>query len=236
MIVSIMQPAYLPWLGWFDRVARSDLHVVLDSVPLGHQNRNNFTCRNRVRTAAGPAWLTVPVRKGSDGVAIRDVMLADQPGWERRHRETLRHAYGRAPHWAVLDAALADVYARPWTHLAPLLEETTARLRGLLGCRTPTVRASTLDVTGAKSGLILAICRAVGATTYVSGPFGRDYLDAAAFADAGIALQFHDYAHPVYSQGRAPFEPYLSVVDLLAHHGPDARAILSGTPVVPVEA
>lgn len=230
MIVSIMQPAYLPWLGYFDRLARSDLHIVLDSVPLGHQNRTNFTCRNRVRTVNGASWLTVPVRKGSDLEPIDNVVLADDAGWPRKHWETLRHAYGRTAHWHALSEALSGCYATAWTQLAPLLHDSTTRLSALLGVHTPTQRASALGVTGSKSALILSICRAVGATTYLSGPFGRDYLDGVAFADAGIAIAYHDYAHPAYSQGaHAEFLPYLSVVDLLAHCGPDSSAILSKT-------
>ena len=233
MIVSIMQPAYLPWLGYFDRISRSDLHIVLDSVPLGHQNRTNFTARNRIRTSSGATWLTVPLQRGSDSVAINQVAIADIPTWSRKHWETLRHAYSKAAHWHTVESTLSACYSQQFSALAPLLQATTSPLLSQLGIVTPMVSASTLLVRGAKSDLILALCQAVGATTYLSGPFGRDYLNVETFSRANIEIEFHDYLHPTYLQGAAAeFIPYLSVVDLLAHHGADSAAIFASTPLV----
>lgn len=243
MIVSIMQPAYLPWLGYFDRLRRSDLHIVLDSVPLGTSNRNNFTARNRVRVGsanAAPVWLSVPLMSGQHDTIIRDVVLADQPGWARKHAATLRHAYARAAHGEYsalmadrIEAAAQAQYALPSGRLLPLLDVTTAALREWMGITTPTVSASTLHVSGAKSGLILALCQQVGATTYLSGPFGRDYLDLDAFTAAGIRVAFHDYMHPVYPQAGAGFVPYLSAIDLVANLGPASRDVLSASGALP---
>lgn len=228
MIVSIMQPAYLPWLGYFDRIWRSDLHIVLDSVPLGFQTKTAFTTRNRIRTAAGATWLTVPVQSGQHQTIIHDVVLAATTPWARKHGESLRHAYGRAAHWDAVAPLVPTLYQPEWTTLTSVLDTATAWLCDTLRITTPTVRASSLPVQGSKGDLILALCTAVGASTYLSGPFGRDYLNAQAFSDAGVALTFHDYAHPEYTQGSAPFLPYLSVVDLLAHHGPRSLDILTG--------
>jgi hypothetical protein len=226
MIVSIMQPAYLPWLGYFDRIARSDLHIVLDTVQLEHQTKTAFTNRNKVRTSAGWSWLTVPVRTAGEQPRIADVQLADPASWVRKHRETLRQAYGRAPYWNTMAPFVAEFYHREWPTLAPLLDETTSWLRNALALSTPVVAASTLGVNGSKGDLVVALCRAVGAGTYLSGPFGRDYLDPLAFETADIRLTFHDYVHPTYSQTHGEFVPYMSVVDLLANHGPQSTAIL----------
>ena len=229
MIVSIMQPAYLPWLGYFDRVQRSDLHIVLDTVQLEHQTKTAFTNRNRVRTATGWTWLTVPVQTaGHQHTPIRDITIASSPAWARKHATTLRQSYGRAPHWHRLAPLVDDVYGRAWVRLIDVIDASTPALCALLGVQTPMVSASSLGVTGTKGDLVLALCRAVGATTYLSGPFGRDYLDETTFADAGMAVAYHDFVHPTYTQGTAPFVPYLSVVDLLAHHGPDSLPILTG--------
>lgn len=229
MIVSIMQPAYLPWLGYFDRLQRSDLHIVLDTVQLEHQTKTAFTNRNRVRTATGWTWLTVPVQTaGQHHTPIRDIAIAPLSTWGRKHAATLRQSYGRTAHWPHLAPLVDDLYSRQWTRLMDLLNALTPALCAALGVRTPMVSATSLGVTGTKANLILALCRAVGATTYLSGPFGRDYLDESEFAKAGIALAYHDYVHPTYEQGVAPFVPYLSVVDLLAHHGPDSLPILTG--------
>lgn len=228
MIVSIMQPAYLPWLGYFDRLARSDLHIVLDSVAVSKQN---FTNRNRVRGSTGPVWLTVPVQRKSSDQRITETLVGPDRSWKRKHWETLRQAYRRAPHWDRYAGFLASYYATPQEQLVDVLDLSTTWLCNSLGITTPIVRSSTLDVPGSKAELVLQLCKAVGATTYLSGPFGRDYLDPHAFDAAGISLEYHDYGHPQYPQGEHPFEPYLSVLDLLCHCGPDSLDILCGRTV-----
>jgi len=223
MIVSIMQPAYLPWLGYFDRLARSDLHIVLDSVALSKQN---FTNRNRVRGNTGPVWLTVPVQRKHADQRILETLVGPANSWKKKHWETLRQAYGRTPHWHRYAGFLETYYQTPQERLPDVLDTMTTWLCGTLAITTPIVRSSTLDVPGSKADLVLQLCQAVGATTYLSGPFGRDYLDPGAFEAAGIALEYHDYIHPHYPQGHHDFEPCLSVVDLLCHCGPDSLGVL----------
>ena len=227
MIVSIAQPAYLPWPGYFDRMRRSDLAVVLDHVPL---ERRGFTHRNRIRGPRGPQWLTVPVRKkGHFHAPIHRLAIADPEGaWRRKHRERLRHAYADTPFFRQYFPLIEPWYEKRWERLAALLDQTTAMLRAILDIHTPLVHSHRLEVEGRKGALILAICRRLGATTYLSGPFGRDYLDEAAFQRHGIRVVYHDYVPPVYAQGDHSFCPNLSVLDLLFHHGPAARDILAG--------
>jgi hypothetical protein len=229
MIVSISQPAYLPWLGYFDRIARSDLHIVLDTVQMERNTRTSFTNRNRVRTACGPVWLTVPVKRpASPDEALIGNALIDGPHWARKHWQTLVQSYARAPHFRDLGARLEPVYRRDWQRLEALLAETTALLLDALGLGARLVRSSDLGVRSRKSALVLDLCRAVGASCYLSGPFGRDYLDLGSFAGAGIEVRFHDYAHPVYPQIHGGFEPFMSVVDLVFNCGPASLAILRG--------
>jgi hypothetical protein len=225
MIVSIAQPAYLPWLGYLHRIQHSDLHVVLDSVQIGHRS---FTNRNRVMTEGGPRWLTVPVHaRGEHARApIHELEVADDGRWRRKHWETIRLAYATAPHFAESSAFWEAVYERDWRLLWDLLDETTGWCREQLEVTTETVRSSELAVTETKSELILALCREVGATTYLSGPFGRDYLDRGSFEQAGIELRFHDYEHPTYDRNGLPFEPNLAALDAIFHLGPAARELV----------
>ncbi|HRX86544.1 MAG TPA: WbqC family protein [Phycisphaerae bacterium] len=227
MIVSIHQPAYLPWLGYFERIARSDVHVVLDHVQF---EKNSFVNRNRVRTAEGACWLTVPVRTSGrfGALPIRELEIDGGSGWQKKHWRTIAQAYARAPYFAEHAAFFEGVFAQPWTHLAPLCEEIARYLLDAFGISTPRVFSSALPVAGAKDELVLNICRHLGAGTYLSGALGRDYLRVEAFADAGIDVVFQDYEHPVYPQGRGWFEPNLAAVDLLFHCGPASRDILMG--------
>ncbi|MCS6243442.1 MAG: WbqC family protein [Opitutus sp.] len=228
MIVSIMQPAYLPWLGYFDRIAKSDLHIVLDDVAIDANSKTKFANRNKIRTPDGWIWLTVPLRsKGKHGnLLLSEAEITPDTPWRQKHLGALQSNYTRTPYFAEHRAYFGDIYARDWAHLDALTAETTGYLRGALGITCPIQRSSAMNASGEKDALILNLCREVGATTYISGPFGREYLDAAAFAAAGIQLVFHDYAHPEYAQGFPGFEPYMSVVDLLCTQGPAAGDIL----------
>jgi len=227
MIVSMHQPAYLPWLGYCERIARSDVHVVLDHVQF---EKNSFINRNRVRAAGGCCWLTVPVRtQGRFGrLPIRDVEIDNATDWRRRHWQTLAQHYVRAPHFAEHAAFFREIYARRWTHLAPLCAAITDYVLEQLGIATPRVAASTLPVSGRKDELVLNICRHLGATTYLSGALGPGYLNMQRFAAADIKVAVQEFHHPVYPQGRGSFEANLAVVDLLFHCGPRSRDILLG--------
>jgi hypothetical protein len=229
LIVSIGQPAYLPWLGYFDRIAKSDLHVVLDHVDPG---KRSMVPRNKVRTAQDWTWITVPLlTKGRvDALSIASLAINNDQPWARKHWNTLQANYSKAPYFSDYKGFFQDIYDRDWTRLTPLLDETTTYLLDELGIGTRLVRSSNLDPSERKSELILDLCRKVGATTYISGPFGRDYLDLPAFECAGIKVVFHDYAHPEYRQAFDGFEPYMSIIDLLFNHGPGARRILESPP------
>jgi len=234
MIVSINQPAYLPWLGYFHRIAISELHVVLDDVQF---EKNSFTNRNKIRTKDGSCWLTVPVKtKGRFGnLPINELEIAGDPRWTQKHWATLRMNYARAEHFEEYAPFLEMAYARQWTRLADLVQTMTAHQLDVLGIHTPLRLSSELAVDGCKNELILNLCRAVGASTYLSGPLGRDYLDKGAFDKAGIQLAYHDYKHPVYDQAYAGFEPYMAAVDLILNHGARSREVLMAENVSPLE-
>lgn len=223
MIVTIMQPAYLPWLGFFQRVLRSDIFVLLDHVAIDKNSKTKFANRNKVRTKDGWAWLTVPLKKGS-GI-LSEIELANEP-WARKHWATIRSSYGGARHFGDHAAALGAIYEKPWTKLVDLTEALNAHFFASLGITTRRVRSSQLGIHSTKDQLILDICMKLNATRYISGPFGRSYLDGAAFHRANIDLVFHDYAHPRYPQAFDGFEPYMSIVDLLMNCGPESRSIL----------
>jgi hypothetical protein len=233
MIVSINQPAYLPWPGSFHRIALSDVHIVLDHVQF---EKNSFVNRNKVRTRQGWCWLTVPLKTGGrfGRLGIDQVEIANDTPWPRKHWETLRCHYGKLAGFAAHAAFFEDLYRRPWDRLSPLLRETHGYLLRELGIRVPLLRSSEMGVAGSKDDLILNLCKAAGARTYLSGPLGRNYLREEIFEREGIRVAYHDYRPPVYAQAAPGFEPGLSVVDLLFHCGGEAREILmQGQEAVP---
>jgi len=226
MIVSINQPAYMPWLGYFDRIQKSDLHIVLDHVQF---EKNSVINRNKVRTREGWSWLTVPVRtKGNFGqLPIDQVEIDTNLFWAKKHWRTIENNYSKSLFFSQYSQSLQDFYNRDWETLGALLDENRRYLLTELGIKKDLIRSSELSPQSKKSDLVLELCKKVGATCYLSGPFGRDYLNEHEFEDAGIELRFHDYVHPEYEQAYKGFEPYMSIVDLLFNHGPKSLEILS---------
>lgn len=222
--VAILQPAYLPWTGFLERIACVDEAILLDHVRIDRNSKTKFANRNRVRTADGWTWLTVPLRtKGRDGeLALNALEIDDSSRWRAKHWATIQQGYARAPYFEEYSKTLRETLDRPWTHLTPLCDALLADLMDAFSIRTPLRRSSTMRSRSAKSALILDLCLEAGADRYLSGPFGRDYLDAEAFARAGVALAFHDHVPPLYEQGTQPFVPGLCAYDLLFHEGPAA--------------
>lgn len=227
-IVSISQPAYLPWSGYIERIALSDLHVVLDHVQL---EKRSFTARNKIRTADGWKWLTVPLlTKGRNfDLPINTIEVKNDINWRKDHLMTLQNAYAKTPHFAEHKSFFQNFYDKDWTHLQQLCAEQLSYLLSVFEIKTPLISSSKLSTSSSKSALILDLCKEVGCTTYISGPFGRDYLELAEFDAAGIDVKFHDYNHPTYKQRWEPFLPFMSSIDLLFNCGSESNKILKTT-------
>ncbi len=225
MIVAIQQPEHLPWLGFFDKMARADVFVLLDNVQF---KRRYFENRNKIRSPEGYRWVTVAVKsKGRYRQLINEVELEEARSWKKKYWGSIAHAYAQAPCFGEYGGRFEQAVARDWTRLVELNVALLDVIRGVLGISTPMPLASrTVDGRETGSDLILAICRALGASTYISGPDGARYLDLDRFADAGIDVQFHEYRHPEYAQLHAPFVSHLSVIDLIFNHGEDSLRIL----------
>jgi hypothetical protein len=222
MIVAIHQPHFLPWLGYLHRMASVDAFVLLDHVQF---ERRNYQNRTMIRMNGAAHWLTVPVlqRSQQERIVDKEVNHRDgERGWGRQMSETLRHVYGRAPFYREYAPAVQAVLETPRAKLVDVNQAGLDWLRAAFGIRTPLIRSSELAVSGAKADLVLEICKALKADVLLAGMGGsRGYLDVARFAHNGIAIQWHDFQHPVYPQpGPQPFVPGLSAVDLLFNCGP----------------
>ena len=229
--VAILQPAYLPWLGFFERIALCDEVIVLDHVRIDRNSKTKFANRNRVRTATGWSWLTVPLcTKGrEDDLSLAALEIDNTGRWREKHWATIEQNYRSAPFFDHYAPALSAVYDQDWPRLLPLCERITVDLLRAFQITTPLRSSSSMQSRSSKSALILDLCREADATRYLSGPLGRDYLDLEAFAYAGIDVRFHDYFHPQYQQAYAGFGPCMFAFDLLFHAGPKARGILRTT-------
>lgn len=222
MIVVIMQPTYLPWLGYFDLVDRADTFVFYDNVQFDYRSWQH---RNRIKGPHGPAWLTVPVarehRPRIDAVKIHD------DRWAQKHWRSLLHAYGRAPHFAQYRSDLSQLFDQPWTHLCDLNIALIRWLANALGVRADFRRASELDVAGSRVARLLGICQQLGGNHYLSPAGAADYISADnQFEGSGVKLEIQNYRHPTYRQQHGDFVPYMSALDLLLNEGADSLDVL----------
>jgi hypothetical protein len=230
MIAAIHQPQYLPWLGYFDKMARADVFVLLDNVQF---KKNEWQNRNRIRTPGDPGWqwLTVPVLH-DHGQLINEVRLNGRIDWRSSHQKTLELNYTKSPFFTEYWPRLQTIYRREWPDLAALNIDLIRTLVELLGIRTKITVASGLPVTTSKTQRLIDICRAVGCDTYLAGAGCAEYMDFDLFKASGIGVQIQEYRHPKYPQlwghGEEDFIPYLSTLDLLFNAGSGALAVLRG--------
>jgi hypothetical protein len=225
--VVILQSNYLPWRGYFDLLQQADEVVLLDSV---QYTRRDWRNRNRIKTPQGPIWITVPVEaKGRYFQAIDETRVTS-PEWAERHKRSIELAYRRAAGFSETAPWLFEAIsaAAEETLLSSLNEQLLRAVLGRLAIRTPLRRCTQiLDRDSMRdmepTGRLVALCSALSATRYLSGPSAQAYLDQAAFTAVGIEVAWMDYGgYPAYPQMWGDFEPYLSIVDLLMNTGKDA--------------
>ncbi len=223
MNAVILQPSYIPWRGYFDQIRRADLFVFYDDVQYDKRGWRN---RNQIKTAHGKQWLTIPVnsRGAQTGrIPIHKISIVwDQP-WNTDHLQSLRHSYGKAPYFGRYFPLLEEFYNRHDEWLADFTIALTIRLAQELGIRqTRFLRSSGLEATGQKTDRLISILRQVGATHYLSGPSAKDYIEPEKFAKAGVTLEYMQYDYPEYPQFYPPYDPSVSILDLMFMTGPEA--------------
>lgn len=231
MMAGIHQLHYLPWLRYFDKIARCDVFIALDCI---QYSKNGWQNRNKVKTASGAAILTVPVHAPM-GCRLDEVRIDDTQPWRRKHWATIRQSYGKAPYFDRYAHAFESVYARKWDRLNELNAHLLEFLVSALGIRTRIEYASRLDVPGRATQRLINLTKAVGADTYYSGAYALEqYLDLASLQREGIVLSLQEWRAPLYPQLHGTFVADLSIVDLLFNCGPDSLGVLMGMSPRPV--
>ena len=224
MILTAHQPAYLPWLGLFHKIALADIFVSFDCVQYLPKEWQN---RNLIKTPKGPLWLTVPVlRKGYQEYVIADLRIDNSVPWKRKHLKSLILNYEAAPYFHMYRSFLEEAYRRDWSMLAQLDEYILRSLLEFLGISTKVVRASSYEFRGKKSDLVLDMCKKMGADIYIFGSQGIAYADVDSFRRERIEPLFQNYIHPQYPQQFGSFVSHLSVIDLLANCGDQSLDVL----------
>ena len=223
MILTAHQPSYLPWCGLFAKIAMADTFVLFDNV---RYTPRSFENRNKICTSHGASWLTVPVCYDRE-TKIKDVTINNDLPWMRKHWRSIEQSYHKAVHWHEYEKFFHGLYNNgTWIHLADFNGYILTQLLKKLEIPIHYLKASDYTFQGTKSELVLDMCKQLGADTYIFGALGREYADVGAFERAGVKVIFQDYRHPIYQQFGGSFMSHLSVIDLLFHHGPQAKAII----------
>ena len=222
-VVAIHQPQFLPWLGYFDKLDRSDVFCLLDTV---QYKKNEFQNRNRIKTADGWQWLTVPVTYRFPQ-RIYEVGVNQTVDWQRKHLQALKTNYSKAPHFGTYIARFEEFYQQSYEMLVDVNVACIRLLMDLFGLERKVVLGSSLQVeTDDPTLRLVEICQALDGDTYLSGRDGAKYMDEDTFHKHQLELVFQGFNHPEYPQCYGPFEPNLSVVDLLFNCGPEALPII----------
>jgi len=224
--VAILQSNYIPWKGYFDMIHDVDLFVFYDDVQYTSRDWRN---RNKIKTANGSLWLSVPV--GDSRSRLVDEVRIPESGWQAQHWQTLKQNYGKCAHFERYREYFESVYlGQTWTSLSELNQSVIRHVSTeFLGCATRFANSRDYRSDGAKQDRLLSLLKGIGATSYLSGPAAKSYIDPERFAEAGIQLEWKDYAgYPDYPQRFPPFEHGVTVLDLLFNVGPDAPAYIWG--------
>ena len=231
---AILQPGYIPWLGFFEQMYRCETFVFLNDVKYTEHDWRN---RNRIKTSAGVLWLTVPVvTKGLEGQKINEARIDNTQKWQMKHIKTFETYYGRAGYFNMYFEDLKYFFTQNYTHLCPLVVDIALWINEKLGLRRRTLFSSDLGVKyDLKQDRLVYLLQSLGSNSFYEGQSGKNYIDSGLFARNGIAVEFQDYEHPFYNQlwsKEIGYVSHLSTMDLLFNHGPESLGILTGETII----
>ena len=217
----ILQPFYIPWRGYFHQIQKADVFVFFDDV---QYEKRGWCSRNRIKTANGATWLSIPVlNKGSivQNTPINTIEIdSSQSVWREKHWKTLRQSYRKAPYFSKYERLLAGFYERDDKFLAELTIDLTVALARELGIeKTQFRRASEFAADGVKTDRLLFLLEKIGATHYITGAAAKDYIEEEKFVEAGISIEYMTYDYPEYEQFYPPFDNRVSILDTLFMKG-----------------
>ena len=225
MKVAIMQPTYMPWIGYFALMESVDIFIILDSVQF---SKRSWQQRNQIKTESGPKWLTVPViSKGKRDQLITDVQIDYSNKFPESHINLIKQNYMKSKFFNNYSEDLFNIFRKKHKNLSSISIDLILLIRDLLNIETTIKYSSDFLTEGSKDELLAELCKYVGATEYVSPQGSKVYLDDSnSFIKRNIPVKYFDYKHPNYPQSHGDFIQYMSVIDLLFSCGPESKNFL----------
>ncbi len=222
MIITVHQPQYLPWPGYFDKIDQSDIFVILDDVQF---KKNEWQNRNRIKTSQGWQWITVPILHNFPE-EIRKIRINNKTDWKRKHLNALITNYSKTRFFKDYITFFEDLYNREWDYLADLNLRIIYYLINVLGLKREIILSSSLQLSKEPTERLIDICKLIEGDTYLSGQGGQNYMNMDRFHEEGIKVIFQDFKLPPYNQLFGDFIPYMSIIDLLFNHGEESMDII----------
>ena len=222
MKAVIMQPTYLPWMGYFDLIDQSNIFVFLDDVQFEKQS---WQQRNKIKTPHGMIWLTVPVLQNL-GQKINEVKINNNSNWKEKHWKSIKYNYSNSSHFNEHFEFFEYIYGTNWGCLADLNMTLIEKSSRILGLDTKFIFSSELNVGGKKTDRLINILNETGADEYISTPGSKSYIEVDKFNKENIMLYWNEFNHQTYTQLYGDFMPYLSVIDLLFNCGDKSLSVI----------
>jgi len=223
MTVSILQSNYIPWKGYFDIIAKSDVFVIYDEV---QYTKNDWRNRNQIITKQGVQWITIPVKQDSLSQRIDQTEIFFE-NWNKKHKSTITSNYSKAPYFKEVSELLFPLYENPSKYLSEINLSFILAICSYLNIKTEIINSKNLQLTGDKNERLIDACIKLNASNYLSGPGAKDYLNLSLFENKGIKVDWMDYSnYPRYNQNTKEFEHSVSIIDVLFNEGKASRKFL----------
>jgi hypothetical protein len=234
--IAILQPSYLPWLGFFEQFYRCDIFVFLDDVKYTKLDWRN---RNRFKTPNGTIWLTIPVfTKGKEGQKINETRIDNTKKWQVKHRKVIEFNYKKSPYFNAYFNELKSFYKKKYEYLCDLNIDLILWINEKIGLKREHILSSQLGISQKdKQDRLIEICKSTYADYLYDGKSSENFINKNYFYDHGINVEFQEYEHPYYNQQwlkEQGFISHLSVIDLLFNYGPDSLDIITGQKRIPL--
>jgi WbqC-like protein family len=224
MKVAILQSNYIPWKGYFDIINSVDFFVIYDEV---QYTKNDWRNRNMIKTPEGTSWITIPAfqKNLSQKISETTVCLKD---WNKKHLKTIEYTYAKASCFKEFKAFFEELYLNvPSDNLSEINIYFLKNICKILDIKTTFINSSDLDLIEGKTERLVDICQKLNATSYISGPAAKNYLDESLFHNSNIEVEWIDYSnYPVYPQLYGEFNHYVSIIDLILNTGKQANTFL----------
>lgn len=220
MRVAIIQPNFLPWRGYFDFIDDVDLFIYHDDL---QYTKGDWRNRNKIKTSAGSAWISVPVHYKHTDQRIMDTTIDYSQDWAVKMRNQITANYLHSPFFKLYSSLLFDLLDSKFNSISALNIALNSTILGLLDIKTKIILSSELDAVGTKTDRIIDILQKVNASIYLSGPSAQCYLEEGKLTAAGITLEYKSYKYLEYPQQFGAFDPNLSIIDLIFNCGKESR-------------